>query len=137
MQADTLLVIDDDPVIGAIVERIASDCGYEVEITETARDFRSSYDATPPSTIILDVVIPDTDGLELIGELAAKGSKAKLIIISGYGGRYLQLASDFARFNGLDVVDSLPKPLDNAALSKLLHELRARQGISESVFAVV
>jgi DNA-binding NtrC family response regulator len=124
VQSGTLLVIDDDPVMGAIVERIGSACGYSVAVTETARDFRASYAAAEPDAIVLDVVIPETDGFELIGELAAKSSKAKLIIISGYDGRYLQLASDFARFNGLNVIEALPKPLDNAALSKLLQDLR-------------
>jgi DNA-binding NtrC family response regulator len=124
MRSDTLLVIDDDPVIGAIVERIGADCGYDVAVTETAQDFRASYNAAPPRAIVLDIVIPEVDGLELIGELAAKESKSKLIIISGYGGRYLQLASDLARFSGLEVADALPKPLDNAALSKTLLDLR-------------
>ena len=124
MRAETLLVIDDDPVTGAIVERIAAGCGYDVAVTETAQDFRASYNAAPPDAIVLDVVIPETDGLELIGELAARESKAKLIIISGYGGRYLQLASDLARFNGLEVAGVLPKPLDSEALSKTLLDLR-------------
>jgi len=123
MQAQTLLVVDDDPAVGAVVERVGADCGYAVSVTETARDFRASYAATKPDAIVLDVVIPDSDGLELIGELAAKESKAKLIIVSGYE-RYLKLASDYARFNGLDVVDALPKPIDNTALSRLLSELR-------------
>jgi DNA-binding response OmpR family regulator len=123
MNAAKLLVIDDDPVIGAVVERIGIDCGYAVDVTETAQAFRSSYDSATPGTIVLDVVIPDTDGLELIGELAAKNSRSKLIIISGYG-EYLQLASDFARFSGLEVARALAKPLDRAVLSDLLHELR-------------
>jgi DNA-binding response OmpR family regulator len=123
MSAAKLLVIDDDPVIGAVVERIGRDCGYAVDVTETARDFRSSYDSAMPSTIVLDVVIPGTDGFELIGELAAKSSRSKLIIISGYG-EYLQLAADFARLSGLDVALSLAKPLDSVVLSDLLHELR-------------
>jgi DNA-binding response OmpR family regulator len=123
MNAAKLLIIDDDPVIGAVVERIGIDCGYAVDVTETAQAFRSCYDSAMPSTIVLDVVIPDTDGFELIGELAAKNSRSKLIIISGYD-EYLQLAADFARFSGLEVARSLAKPLDSAVLSDLLHELR-------------
>ena len=121
--AAKLLVIDDDPVIGAVVARIGADCGYAVDVTETAQGFRASYAAEQPSAIVLDIVIPDTDGLELIGELAASNSRSKLIIISGYE-QYRELAADYARFSGLDLVQALSKPLDHSALWELLLELR-------------
>lgn len=116
-----LIVVDDEPSVGTLVRRTAEAAGYEVRTATSAKGFETLRAEKDPDVIVLDVVMPDTDGIELLGRLAAEGSTSRVILLSGYPD-YLPVAARIARGSGLTVVGQLLKPFRVAALQELLAE---------------
>ena len=80
-----ILVIDDDKAMRDACYQILSRQGYQVELAASARQGltlleRSSFDA-----ILLDLVMPDLDGLEALKKIKALDPEVEVIIITGYG----------------------------------------------------
>lgn len=113
-----LLVCDDEPAFGRLVRTIAEDMGYEVAVTTDGVGLTKAYDRFAPTTIILDMVMPEMDGNEVVLWLARRGCQAKLIIITGYTPDYATHAKTLAEFKGLGPVTTLRKPVN-------IDELRA------------
>lgn len=113
-----LLVCDDEPAFGRLVRTIAEEMGYEVAVTTDGVGLTQAYDRFSPTTIILDMVMPEMDGNEVVLWLARRGCQAKLIIITGYTPDYATHAKTLAEFKGLGPVTTLRKPID-------IDELRA------------
>ncbi|OUR76436.1 hypothetical protein A9Q83_14810 [Alphaproteobacteria bacterium 46_93_T64] len=106
-----LLVVDDERAFGEYVKEVAVDLGYDVVLTDKATDFMSSYIAAQPTNIVLDMVMPEIDGVELISWLALQRCTAKIIIVTGYNPRYIELAEDLGGAKGLPDIVSLTKPV--------------------------
>lgn len=117
-----LLILDDDPMIGATIKRIAEFDGHDVVYTERADDFFDQLDNWHPHIIALDLIMPDMNGVEVMEYLVARGCRAALIVSSGVGDRVLDAARRSARENGLNVVGVLPKPFSAKTLRSMLHE---------------
>lgn len=121
-----LLILDDDPMIGATFKRIAEFDGHAVVYTERASDFFEQLDHWNPHIIALDLIMPEMSGVEVMEHLVARGCRAALIVSSGVGDRVLDAARRSARENGLNIVGVLPKPFSARTLRCMLREaLRA------------
>lgn len=117
-----LLVLDDDPLVGKTIGHIAASCGFQWRYEGTAESFLRVLDAWKPTHIMLDLVMPDVDGVEVIALLARRGCKARIIVTSGMGGRVLQAAGRTAVEQGLSIAGVLSKPFAAAALRALLND---------------
>ena len=84
MQRKRLLIVDDEPRFAAFVERVAEPLGYEVEVTNHGRDFQAAYRRKLPDIVVIDMVMPDIDGNELVLWLVEQHCAADVIIITGY-----------------------------------------------------
>lgn len=122
-----LLVLDDDPMTGETICRIARFSGAQARYTTSAEDFFRELDVWPPDMIALDLVMPDMDGVEVMAELGRRSCHAGLIITSGVGPRILEAASLSAREHGLYIAGVLAKPFSSASLRQLLTNPRPRQ----------
>ncbi|HRD64825.1 MAG TPA: response regulator [Candidatus Competibacter sp.] len=120
MNAKRLLIVDDEPSFGEFVRRVALDLGYEVAVTTSAHAFQQYYTDFRPTTIILDMVIPEIDGNELLLWLLQQGYADDLIIVTGFSPDYAQDARTLAEFKGLNAVSTLVKPIDLARLRSAL-----------------
>ena len=120
MNAKRLLIVDDEPGFGEFVRQVALDLGYEVLVTTSGLDFQNSYRPFQPSKIVLDMVIPDIDGNELLLWLLQQGYSADLIITTGFSPEYAQAAKTLAEFKGLRTVTTLVKPVSLARLRAAL-----------------
>ena len=96
-----LLIIDDDKDFGEYVRQAAEEAGFEVNVTTRARDFKESFEAFNPDVIMLEVVMPDVDGIELINWLSDRGCTAKLIIVTGYSPKYAEMAGTLSVAKGM------------------------------------
>jgi len=107
-----ILVVDDEPDIRRLVCEILQDEGYEVAMAENAsaaRDLKKSYH---PSLILLDIWMPDADGITLLKEWVAEDSiLCPVIMMSGHGS--VEAAVEATR---LGAYDFLEKPLSMAKL---------------------
>ena len=120
MTARRLLLIDDEPDFGAFVGRVARGLGYEVELTTRAAEFQEAYARFAPTHVIVDIVMPDKDGIEIVGWLAAMGCAAHVFIISGYNPGYAKAAKDLGALRGLRSLTTLKKPVSLADLRAAL-----------------
>lgn len=115
-----LLIMDDEPEIRDLVREIAEDAGYEVREVACETEFKRELEAFQPDMIVLDVVMPDIDGITLIRYLAETQCRARLIIISGYGKDYVLNAQQIGIQYGLMDVQGLIKPFPLSALRNAL-----------------
>jgi DNA-binding NtrC family response regulator len=108
-----VLVIDDERDIRELVREILEDEGYEVSMAEDAAQARKARRLRRPDLILMDVWLPDTDGLTLLREWSQQGGvDAPVIMISGHG--TVETAVEATKLGAYDFVE---KPL---SLSKLL-----------------
>ena len=120
MSVKRLLVIDDEPEIGEFVRKVATGLGYEVRVTTDGRAFQAAYHELRPTTIVMDMVMPEMDGNELVLWLMEQHYDANLIIITGYNPDYAKDARLLAEFKGLRSVMTLIKPIRLDKLREVL-----------------
>jgi DNA-binding NtrC family response regulator len=112
-QAPYILVVDDEQDIRQLVSEILEDEGYEVAMAENATEARKLKNQRPPHLILLDIWMPDSDGITLLREWVAEDDAlCPVIMMSGHGS--VESAVEATR---LGAYDFLEKPL---SLAKLL-----------------
>jgi DNA-binding response OmpR family regulator len=115
-----LLVVDDEPDFAEFVGKAATDLGFLARVCTRSVDFRRVYAEFGPTHIVLDVVMPDVDGIEIMQWLAAQGATAKVILTTGYNPKYARMAGMFGTEGGVQMVDTLTKPVRLADLRAAL-----------------
>jgi DNA-binding response OmpR family regulator len=120
MTAKRLLVVDDEAEFGALVRRVAEKLDFAVEVTTRGRDFKEAYERFDPTVVILDMIMPEIDGIELIEWLASVQCAARIIIVSGYTPVYARLAVTLGEAKGLLSISRLTKPVSLASLTAAL-----------------
>lgn len=112
-QAPYILVVDDEQDIRQLVSEILQDEGYEVAMAENAAEARKLRSQRPPNLILLDIWMPDCDGITLLREWVADDAPlSPVIMMSGHAS--VESAVEATR---LGAYDFLEKPL---SLAKLL-----------------
>jgi EAL domain-containing protein (putative c-di-GMP-specific phosphodiesterase class I) len=105
-----LLICDDDPQIGQLIATVASALGYEVKIAANIEALAVVLDTWRPTCVVLDLLMPGTDGIAGIKLLAQKKINVPLVLVSGVGERILETARTTARAYGFATVVILAKP---------------------------
>jgi len=117
MASATILVVDDEPDIRESVKDILEDEGYEVVTAENAAAAREARRARRPDAILLDVWMPDEDGVSLLREWSERGGlPCPVVMMSGHG--TIETAVEATRHGAWDFVE---KPI---SLAKLLLTLK-------------
>ena len=129
MSDANILVVDDEPDIRNLVKEILEDENYRVSTAEDGKTARHAMRERRPDLILLDVWMPDVDGITLLKEWGEDGLPCPVIIMSGHG--TIETAVEATR---LGAYDFLEKPL---SLAKLLltveRSLEAEQLKQENV----
>jgi len=113
MAIKNILVVDDEAGIRELLSEILFDEGYGVQLAENAAQARQLLEQQRPDVVLLDIWMPDTDGLMLLKEWVAQGKLTMpVIMMSGHG--TIETALEATR---IGAVDFLEKPI---ALKKLL-----------------
>src|SRR5262249_17256958 len=81
----TVFIVDDDARVLNALSRLLRVKGYDVRIYTSAQEFLTHHDATVPGCVLLDVAMPDLNGLELQQALTDEGSHRPVIFITGRG----------------------------------------------------
>ncbi len=82
----TILVVDDELGIRALLSEILADEGHTVELAENAAQARQVRESLRPDLVLLDIWMPDVDGVTLLKEWSASGQLSMpVIMMSGHG----------------------------------------------------
>jgi RNA polymerase sigma factor (sigma-70 family) len=106
-----VFLVDDQPAILKALARLLASAGFEVAPYESAQAFLASGNAAAPGCLVLDLSMPDMDGMALQQALAGQGSALPLIFLTGHG----DIASG-VRAMKLGAFDFLTKPVDDGKL---------------------
>lgn len=113
MTAKSILVVDDEPDIRDTVQEILIDEGYEVSTAENAETAREMREQLKPDLVLLDVWMPDEDGITVLAGWQQSGAlECPVVMMSGHG--TVETAVEATRLGAVDFVE---KPL---SLQKLL-----------------
>ncbi|MBP9905787.1 MAG: response regulator [Rhodoferax sp.] len=117
-----ILVVDDELGIRDLLSEILNDEGHSVEVAENAAQARASRQRERPDLVLLDIWMPDTDGVTLLKEWSATGALTMpVIMMSGHA--TIDTAVEATRIGALAFLE---KPI---TLQKLLKAVE--QGLSK------
>jgi len=108
---ERILVVDDEPDIREVISDILTDENYSVEQSANAVQAREKLVEFNPDLVLLDIWMPDVDGISLLKEWVKQGIDKPIIMISGHGN--VETAVEAIR-NG--AYDFLEKPLSTAKM---------------------
>ena len=158
--AKRVLVIDDDPTVRQSCERVLHEHGYEVETASSGTEGLERTDRGYFDCALIDLKMPDMDGMEIVRVARARRSNMALLIVTGYGavdsaaeamrlGVADYLNKPFAPADivaaveralsrppgplGSDVLDRLGREIRDAAAKPEHHEPRSPQAVAEMV----
>ncbi len=113
MTSPNILVVDDEADIRILIEEILSEEGYAVATAADGAQARQRMDQGHPDLVLLDIWMPDVDGITLLGEWTRDGRPpCPVVVMSGHG--TVETAVEATRLGATDFVE---KPL---SLKKLL-----------------
>jgi DNA-binding NtrC family response regulator len=130
----TILVVDDELGIRALLSEILSDEGHAVELAENAAQARAVRERLQPELVLLDIWMPDVDGISLLKEWGASGQLTMpVIMMSGHG--TIDTAVEATKFGAMAFLEkpitlqkllraveqALAKPAPRAAHGPLAH----------------
>lgn len=109
----TILVVDDELGIRALLSEILSDEGHTIELAENAQQARAARERSRPDLVLLDIWMPDVDGVTLLKEWGSSGQLTMpVIMMSGHG--TIDTAVEATKFGAMAFLE---KPI---TLQKLL-----------------
>ena len=107
----SILVIDDEDLIRWSLGQLLGRKGYDVVSAETGEVGFSLFQERTPDLVLLDLKLPDIDGLQLLPRLLERRRQTPVIIMTAYGSPTIE-----QRARDLGAVDFLRKPFDPLAL---------------------
>ena len=119
MTEKRLLVVDDEPELGEFVGIVGSDLGFEVEVTRNPGEFKRAFASFKPTIIVMDIVMPETNGVELVKWLIEQDYCARVIVASGLNSVYGDCLKLIASKNGMSL-SFLNKPYRLTTLRETL-----------------
>lgn len=123
-----LLVIEDDEIFGAAVQRHLTRLGYEVDWIRRGHDLADALSKTEYGGVLLDLVLPDTSGEALIQSIREHRPGTPVVVMTARGA-----IGDRVSLLDIGADDYLVKPLDLDELSARLRSVTRRKRRSEAV----
>jgi DNA-binding NtrC family response regulator len=112
MSQPHILVVDDEPDIRDLVREILEDEGYRVSVAENGETARNAFVRGAPDLVLLDIWMPDVDGITLLREWSSGGGlDCPVVVMSGHG--TVETAIEATRLGAHDFVQ---KPISLARL---------------------
>jgi two-component system nitrogen regulation response regulator NtrX len=103
MSARAVLVVDDEPDIRGLLQEILEDEGYVVSTAATANAAQVLVEESTPDLVLLDIWMPDMDGISLLKSWKSSGAlNFPVIMISGHG--TVETAVEATRYGAVDFI---------------------------------
>ncbi len=116
-QSPLILVVDDEPDICELIKDILNDEGYQAVSAANGVEARKAFSAQKPDLILLDIWMPDIDGISLLKEFKQLDTRMTIIMMSGHG--TIETAIEATRLGAADFIE---KPV---SIAKLLRSIES------------
>ncbi|HLA39411.1 MAG TPA: response regulator, partial [Candidatus Glassbacteria bacterium] len=127
----SLLVIDDEPEIRESLDTLLSSEGYTVELAPSAEAGLQRLGKRPFDLVLLDVMLPDRSGLEVLREIRAANPALFVVMITAYGS-----VEDAVEAMRLGATNYITKPWDNSRLLAEIATLVRQERLTEENLAL-
>ena len=107
MRPGKILIVDDDPEVRMATRDFLASKGYEVTAAEGGREALRILDASPADVVLLDVAMPDMDGMETLKRIVAAHPAMPVIMVTANAD--IEITSKVLQLGAADYV---PKPFD-------------------------
>ena len=128
VERPAILVIDDETNLLRFFEYNIKGLGFDVVTGETGADFRRLISQRNFATVLLDMMLPDANGMDLLADLRKINSELPVILITAYG-----TIDKAVQAMKLGAFDFLPKPVDldrlNAIIRNAVEQYRLRREV--------
>ena len=115
-----LLVVDDEPIVAAVIRRVAEPAGFEVLTCGSATEAIAMLARRPADLAFIDLRLPDRSGIDLLRQIRDTVPACEVVLISGFA--TIDSAVEAVKVGARDY---LTKPLDFPRLTALLADVRA------------
>ena len=119
----TVFVVDDDEAARVMLQFLFGSVGLRAEGFASAEEFLQQYDPDQPGCLLLDVRMPGMSGLELQKQLACRGSRLPIIVLTGHGD--VPMAVRAVRAGAFDFLE---KPTNDQVLLDCVQQAIALDG---------
>ncbi len=123
MSEIAVLVVDDEESVRNFLADFLSGSGYQVRVASSGQQALEMLSGGSFDAVLLDVVMPEMSGLEVLRKYRASGGGAPVVVLSALSG-----ADDAVRAMKLGATDYLSKPFGNDELQEVLARALGRQG---------
>ena len=121
------LIVEDSATLCAIYEAYLGGLGLDIHIAKTLNDAVSSLEGLTPDFILLDIELPDGNGLDLLASAAALNPVPVTIVMTGHGTEWAQRALDSG------ATDFLAKPFDSIRLRVTVQNAMRRKELNDQI----
>jgi len=118
-----LLVVEDSRNIADMVCRLAEDLGFTT-LYALGTAATEAYDDFQPHVVVLDIIMPEFDGLEFMKFLKTRDSVSKIVLMSGSSDLYRGAAENLGAARGLAIAANVPKPFRIADMRKVIEKIK-------------
>jgi two-component system nitrogen regulation response regulator NtrX len=109
----SILIVDDEDAILSSLSSILQDEGYDVTVAKSGNDALKIYTTDPPDLMLLDIWMPDMDGLETLRRVRELAPTAQVMMMSGHGS--IETAVKAIKLGAYDYIEK-PLSLENVTL---------------------
>jgi|WetSurMetagenome_2_1015567.scaffolds.fasta_scaffold68329_3 CheY-like chemotaxis protein len=117
--APRVLVVDDEEAVRKLLAGVLASAGYQVVAASDGHQAQKVLDSTPVDLVVMDLVMPNREGIETITGMHQARPDLKIIAISGYGGTFLNVATR------LGACAALAKPISPDQLLRAVEDALA------------
>ena len=121
------LIVEDSTTLCAIYEAYLAGLGLEIHIATTLEDARTSLRRLKPDFVLLDIELPDGNGLDLLSETGAMTPMPVTVVMTGHGTEWAERALDRG------AADFLAKPFDSIRLRVTVQNVMRRKELNDQI----
>ena len=122
MPRKKLLIVDDHSGVTSVIRATAESLGFSCRIVNRPEDAFPAFRSFEPYVLILDMMMPEKDGIDVLEEILRTDIDTKFILTSGYGDEFLRMGERIVRGTRDAPVSFLKKPFRREALVAALTE---------------
>lgn len=115
-----ILVVDDDPVVGVLVQEFLAPSGYDITVVTSAAACIEFLDKELPEVLLLDLILPDSTGIDLLKKVRADGKSRHLTVVMLSANEDLEA---LVEKEGLMAQGYLGKPFTSSELNQMVSSL--------------